>query len=119
MEDQEQKFSELKIGDKTYKLVYDFNAMADAEPRSGCNILEAVSNMTSGMTAAQLRGLLFAMMSVHHPDTTLNFAGELCRKHAGPVQMAIGLAFYEVFSEEIKDLTGKKSVKKSGTTGKK
>ena len=74
------KTSTLTIDDKKYLLAYDFNSIAEAEPVAGCNLLAALENLNA-ITAAQLRGLLYAAMVVTPPDPapTLAQAGDLIR----------------------------------------
>ena len=70
------QFSTLVIGEKAYKLAYSFNAIAEAEAVAGCNLLSGLL-ILHDLTALQLRGLLYAALTVAQPETTLDEAGKL------------------------------------------
>jgi hypothetical protein len=74
------KTSTLTIDGKKHLLAYDFNSIAEAEAVAGCNLLMALENLTA-ISAAQLRGLLYAALVVTPPDPplTLAQAGALIR----------------------------------------
>jgi hypothetical protein len=74
-----------------YVLEYDFNAIADAEPVAGCNLLSAVSNM-GAMTATQMRGLLYALLKKNHPAVLLHEAGALLTRDTMMVTTALAKA---------------------------
>jgi hypothetical protein len=71
------EFAELQIDGVTYRLSYDFNAIAEAEEiarRAGepINLLEGIATvMFNSMNAAQLRGLLWAAMRKAHRAMTM------------------------------------------------
>jgi hypothetical protein len=70
----------LEIEDGTFELVYDFNAIAEAEPQAGCNLLHAVgAALLHNMTASQMRGLLYALLRARHADMDLPRVGALIR----------------------------------------
>ena len=63
------KYAEVVIDGVTYRLSYDFNAIAEAEKVADCNLLQGLAAcLLNGMTAKQLRGLLFAAMIKAHPS---------------------------------------------------
>src|ERR1051326_7518669 len=72
------EFVEIQLQGKTWKLAYDFNAIAEAEKLTGCNLLQGVSGVLyTTMTAQQLRALLYAAMCKAHPKVTLEEVGTL------------------------------------------
>jgi len=87
------QFATLTIDDQTYKLAYSFNAIALAEAASGANLLRGLESL-SDLTALQLRGLLYAAMTVARPETTIEEAGALIRLDTiGIVTTALGEAY--------------------------
>lgn len=73
-----QRSAVLEIDGRSYDLVFDYNSVADAEALTGVNLLHGISAAMFGtVTAAQLRGLLFASLKPRNPDITLQQAGEL------------------------------------------
>jgi hypothetical protein len=82
----------LEIDGETYHLVFNYNAIAEAEIATGfgCNLLHGIS-APSTITALQLRGLLFAALTPLQPKTTMKEAGSLIRLDTIPaVLQAIG-----------------------------
>lgn len=79
----------LEIDGETYRLAWDFNAIAEAEqiinagipdPRYQVNLLQGVARvLISAPTASQLRGLLYAAMRMAQPKITIEKAGALVR----------------------------------------
>lgn len=93
-------FSKLKIDQTEYSLSYDFNAIADAEPVAGCNLLSAIENL-SATTATQMRGLVYAMTRQQHPGLDLFDIGKLIRIDTiADVITAMGEACALAVSEE-------------------
>ena len=76
-----------------FALVYDFNVIAEAEAVCGFNLLSAVF-APSMMNATQLRAMLYALASTHHPSpdpkTGLEHAGDLITKDVMEVFRAVG-----------------------------
>lgn len=72
------QFANLEMDGETYPLAYSFNAIAEAERLAGCNLLAGLENLMD-LTALQLRGLLYAAMSVANPKVTIAQAGALIR----------------------------------------
>jgi hypothetical protein len=88
------QFSTLTIDDQKFSLCFSFNAIALGEHAAGCNLLNGLLNLQSGMSALELRGLLYAAMTVAKPDTTIEDAGKLIRLDTiGPVTMALAEAY--------------------------
>jgi hypothetical protein len=87
------EFADLKLAGKTYRLVYSFNAIAEAEHVAGCNLLAGLESLRD-LTALQLRGLLYAAMSVADPKITIEQAGSLVRLDTiEPITEALGKAY--------------------------
>lgn len=75
-----QPSAKLEIDGQSYHLVYDYNAIAEAEVVTGygCNLLHGLV-MPSTISALQLRGLLFAALRARHEEMTIGDAGKLLR----------------------------------------
>jgi hypothetical protein len=87
------EFATLSIDDVEYKLAYSFNAIAEAESVTGCNLLRGLESLTD-LSATQLRGLLYAAMTVAHPEFTIEQVGHLIRLDTiGPVTTALAEAY--------------------------
>ena len=69
------RYVDLTIGDQTFKLIFDFNAIATAEQVAKVNLLQAIE--FKGMNAQQYRGLLYAALLKRHPSITLPEVGDL------------------------------------------
>jgi ubiquinone biosynthesis protein UbiJ len=65
---------ELVMKGNTYQLVYDFNAVVQAEKITGANLLAAV---TGNLDAISLRGLLWAALLKTKPKITMDEVGEM------------------------------------------
>jgi hypothetical protein len=89
------KTAQLVLPEGTLTLAYDFNAIADAEEIAGCNLLAALENL-SDISANQLRGLLYAAVTVAPPAVrpTLVECGEMIRLDTiATVTMALADAY--------------------------
>src|ERR1700727_1226726 len=71
-------FTPLVIDDHKYQLAFSFNAIAEAESKAGCNLLRGIKDYND-LSVTQLRGLLYAALTVSLPDITLEEAGNLLR----------------------------------------
>lgn len=101
------EFAELEVGGTKYKLAYDFNAIAEAEALTQCNLLQGVAAVVRGtaLTAVQLRGLLYAALHKAQPLLSLAAAGKLVRiDTVAEIREAIQEAY-------LKSLPGKGKVK--------
>lgn len=79
------QYAALEIDGQSYKLAYDFNAIAEAEEAAGCNLLHGISaTLLNTMTAAQLRGLLYASLRRAQPNMTIAGAGSMIRLDTMP-----------------------------------
>jgi hypothetical protein len=64
-----QKPAELVIGKKTYKLGFDFEAIAKAEAATGMSLIFGIDWSSIGVK--RLEGMLHASMSIYQPNITL------------------------------------------------
>lgn len=75
-------FEPLEVDGITYRLAFDYNAIAEAEQAAGINLLEGMGKVLLGaMTAGHLRALLYAALLKAHPGITLDQAGDLLGIH--------------------------------------
>lgn len=89
------KTATLAIDSETYRLALDFNALADAEPVTECNLLGAIRAMGTGggVSARQLRGLLYAFLRPLQPAITFAESSSIIRLDTmGRILTAIGNA---------------------------
>lgn len=91
------RFAELKFEgeDHTYRLAFNFNALALAERATGMNLLRGgLIFMNYEFSVQELRGLLFGALLIAQPDITVQEAGELLRiDRLGDVLVALKQAF--------------------------
>ena len=84
------RFATLKIGEKEYKLAFDFNAIAEAERVCGVNLLAGGLTFNPPPSANQFRGLFYAALSVADPEVTVEAAGRLITfQSLGPITRAL------------------------------
>jgi hypothetical protein len=69
------RYTPLEIDGSTYRLAYDFNAIAQVEQSQGVNLLK--NFMVSELNASSLRGILYAGLLKAHPEMTMEDAGRL------------------------------------------
>jgi hypothetical protein len=72
------KKGKLVIDGVEYQVAYDFNRICEVEAAAGANLLEALGSLLS-LSAAQLRGLLFAAIERDGARLTLAQVGALIR----------------------------------------
>ena len=86
-----------------YTLTYDFNEIADAEEVANMNLLSGVAaHGQGGISSAQLRGLLYALLHTAHPAVTLKEAGDLLTRDA----LTVTTAFAQVMVKFAEGGTG-------------
>ena len=88
---------QIEVDEKQYHLCYSFNAICQAESVTKCNLLSGMWTFVTdrqGITAEQLRGLLYASLQKAHPEMSLQAAGDLIRldTFAG-LEQAVSLAY--------------------------
>lgn len=82
-----------------YCLTFDFNQIVDAESICGCNLLSAIE-WPRAMTAAQSRGLLYALLKTAHPKVLLGEAGDLLTRDILTVSKAVLVAIFGADGDE-------------------
>lgn len=87
----------FEIDGKKLHLVYDYNAIAEAEAETGgtVNLLHGISALfLNTMSALQLRGLFYAALKPKQPTVTLAEAGSMIRINTLPqIMEAISAAW--------------------------
>jgi hypothetical protein len=63
------RFTKIDLNGKTYQLVYDFDAIAQAEDLTGLPLLVGVN--WHGINARRIRAMLFASLLKAHPEIKL------------------------------------------------
>lgn len=87
-------YAELKIGKKTYKLTYDFDAIAKAEQLTGMRLMFAVE--WRSVNVYQMRGMLLAALLPCHPEMTAETVQKMITpKTAERISTAIVEAWFE------------------------
>lgn len=74
----------IRDGDKTWRLVFDFNVLCDFEEETDLDALDFVERLEQGgqgVTARQLRILFKCALMQAHPEITLQEAGRLMSSH--------------------------------------
>jgi hypothetical protein len=82
-------------------LRFDFNALAEAEAKTGQNLLSAIAAWPE-LSALQARGLLFALLLPAHPKVTVAEAGSLFTEDMEAVVRGIRVALIaaQLFEDE-------------------
>lgn len=67
------------VDGKQYTLRFDFNAMVAFEDATGAGAMAIFEGFEKGenVSAKHLRAIVWAMLQRHHPETTLELAGDL------------------------------------------
>ena len=87
------KYAHVSVDGETYKLIYNYAAIAAAERLAGCNLLMGLENLMS-LSASQFLGLLYAAMSKAQPKLTMDDVAELIRLDTmGMLQEALAEAY--------------------------
>jgi len=87
------KKAKLTIDGVEYQVSYDFNRICEVEKSAGCNLLEALGNLMN-LSAAQLRGLLFAGIECNGQRFTLAQVGALIRVDTiSAIELALAQAY--------------------------
>lgn len=81
---------EVKVGDQTYKLRMDFNAMCEFEDVTGINAMDAFADFEKGnISVKSMRAMMYAFLKRHHPEITLEQAGEVLSENMGALEAVI------------------------------
>lgn len=112
---------QLEGSSKVYTLSFDFNSVCEAEERSKCNLMTALAAggisaedqgdgvlyafflralADGGISASQIRGLLFALLRPSEPNLTLADAGWLLSQNMPLVLDAMNQALKHAREEE-------------------
>lgn len=65
----------LTIGDKTFHLCFDFNALALAEELTGLNLLQSLD--LQNLTVVKYRALLYSTLLKENPKITIEEVGQM------------------------------------------
>lgn len=92
------RYTPLELNGVTYRLAFDFNALARAEAVAGINLLQGL-NLTIA-NAQQFRAVLWAALLKAQPKMTIDEAGALLQPGAFE---AISQALMESFTASMPD----------------
>ena len=88
------KFVPLKLGDKEYKLCFDFDSIAIAEERTGMSLLAGVNFTNLGVR--RIRAMLYASALKANPEVTLKeFTPHIKLTNIAKIQVALADAWVE------------------------
>ncbi|NRB17724.1 MAG: hypothetical protein HRU33_09210 [Rhodobacteraceae bacterium] len=83
----------ITIGAKTWTLVCDFNAMAEFEEATGKDAMNAFEKAEEGgVSIADLRHMVHAFLKQHHPEATLQDAGNIMSEDVAIVASVLAAA---------------------------
>jgi hypothetical protein len=81
---------------KTWTLRLDFNAMAAFEEKTGKNAMSVLEGFEKGQLAfSDIRQLAWAMLLRHHPDATLDDAGDVLSVDVDVIQRVLAASMPE------------------------
>lgn len=95
------------VDGKTYKLRLDFNAMCEFEDLTGKDPMVVFSEFEHGNASVKmLRAMMWSFLRRHHPDSTLEFAGDLLSQDVSILEkvLAASVPLPDVDSSEGKPL---------------
>lgn len=82
-----------KVDGKEWTLRCDFNTMAEFEDATGKDAMDAFEAAEEGRVSVRdLRQMVRAFLSCHHPDAALKDAGDVLSHDSGVVQRLIAAA---------------------------
>ncbi|WP_118138795.1 hypothetical protein, partial [Oceanicella sp. SM1341] len=83
--------TEITVDGRTLRLVMDFNALCAFEEATGRNAVTSIDAFQSGdLTMRELRAFMWAALQRHHPETSLQDAGDLLGSHGEALGRAMG-----------------------------
>ncbi len=98
-EDPTLEFTELKLGKKTYKLLYDFDAIAKIEAATGIPLLLGFDHAQIN-SAVRCAAMLHASMLRAQPDITFEEVKRLIKPtNIGQIAQALNKAWYASIAE--------------------
>jgi len=85
----------VRVGDKVWVLVVDFNMLCTFEEATGMIATKFISQVESGedVSFRALRHFIHAMMIARQPDATLEDAGDLLSTDPDALNRALSAAF--------------------------
>lgn len=109
--------SPLVVDGRAYTLVLDFNALCTAESALGIDIDEIIPRYERGLSLTLVRGMVWAALQRHHPEITIEKAGDLISQAGLPAaRTALNAAMTNAFGGSA-DKEGAKSPPKRGRAG--
>lgn len=87
---------EVVLDGTTYRLVMDFNALAAFEEAAGLNVFDFFDGLVrdgGAPPARMMRMLLHATLSRHHPDASMELAGDILSEDPGVFTRLVAVAF--------------------------
>lgn len=80
-------------GGKSYTLRLDFNAMCEFEDDTGKDAMETFADFERGKVSVKtMRSMMWAMMKHHHPEATVEEAGDLLSTNLGALEEVMAAA---------------------------
>ena len=84
---------EVKAGGETWRLRFDMNVLADLEEQTGLNPVQIMTALQGdGGSVKLLRTVCHAMLKRHHPDATIEVAGDILSEAMDQLMAIIGAA---------------------------
>ncbi|PTX39070.1 tail tube GTA-gp10-like protein [Gemmobacter caeni] len=93
--------AQFSAGGETYRLKFDFNALADYESIAGAAVWGALDRFAEGEASAEdMRAMLWACLQEHHTGITLREAGRLMSEGQEALSQAMDTALAAPSAEE-------------------
>jgi hypothetical protein len=110
------KFTDLTLGKKTYKLCFDFDAVALAEEKTGMALLAGVDWRNIGVR--RIAVMLYASALKAQPDVTMDeFRQYINHRNIGKIQMALADSWVEnQMDEDADDISAEESADPNAQT---
>ena len=84
---------EAKAGGETWRLRFDMNVLADLEETTGMNPVTIMSGLQDkGGSVKLLRTVCHAMLKRHHPDASIQVAGDILSEDLDSLMAIISAA---------------------------
>lgn len=81
---------EIESGGSKYTLRMDFNSMCEFEDVAGINAMDAFADFEQGkISVKNMRAMMYAFLRRHHPDVTLEQAGEILSENIGALEAVV------------------------------
>lgn len=83
----------ISVEGRSFTLRMDFNAMAEFEDATGRAALDVFQEAEKGTARmSTIRAIVFAALTRHHPDATVQDAGDILSEDPGVVQRLMAAA---------------------------